>query len=279
MKGINRCIVGGRYLDSYVPKLLERQGFHKVYAKFRLNKTLISFDPHPRVFKVEENTALGNVHPSFESYMNLELGRDLKENVCRMADYTLNDSDPRFKNVPSLPYELPDGTVVHIGIERFQLPELFIDPVFPTATDVEYGNNKHTICTTTATTTSTVLPTLPAKATYLASCESLPKLISDSVLRSDVDIQSSLLANMVLTGGSSAFEGMADRLRFEVDKIVHNSAPHWKVKLLSIGNNEKTLSTWLGGSILGSLGSFHDMWISRVEYEEFGCAIVDRKCH
>lgn len=27
-----------------------------------------------------------------------------------------------------------------------------------------------------------------------------------------------------------------------------------------------------------SLGSFHELWVSRQEYEEFGTSIIDRKC-
>ena len=35
---------------------------------------------------------------------------------------------------------------------------------------------------------------------------------------------------------------------------------------------------WIGGSILASLGSFQQMWISKHEYEENGKGQVDRKC-
>lgn len=38
------------------------------------------------------------------------------------------------------------------------------------------------------------------------------------------------------------------------------------------------VSTWLGGSILGSLGSFHEMWLSKAEYEEGGAQLIDKKC-
>jgi actin-related protein len=91
-------------------------------------------------------------------------------------------------------------------------------------------------------------------------------------------MQTMLLANMVLTGGSSSLEGMAERVRTEVEKLVHASAPGWRVKIMAAGAGERSLCPWLGGSILGSLGSFHEMWVSRAEYEEFGASIVDRKC-
>ena len=41
---------------------------------------------------------------------------------------------------------------------------------------------------------------------------------------------------------------------------------------------ERKFTTWIGGSILASLGSFQQMWMSKQEYEEHGVAIVHRKC-
>jgi actin-like protein 6A len=39
-----------------------------------------------------------------------------------------------------------------------------------------------------------------------------------------------------------------------------------------------TTSVFIGGSILGSLGTFHQMWMSKAEYEEHGASIVQKKC-
>ena len=41
---------------------------------------------------------------------------------------------------------------------------------------------------------------------------------------------------------------------------------------------ERKYSVWIGGSILSSLPSFEDMWITNAEYEEYGPSIVHRKC-
>jgi actin-related protein len=41
---------------------------------------------------------------------------------------------------------------------------------------------------------------------------------------------------------------------------------------------ERRCGSWQGGSILASLGTFHQMWISRKEFEESGAQIVDKKC-
>ena len=38
--------------------------------------------------------------------------------------------------------------------------------------------------------------------------------------------------------------------------------------------SERRFATWIGGSILASLGTFQQLWISKAEYEEHGAAIV-----
>ena len=57
------------------------------------------------------------------------------------------------------------------------------------------------------------------------------------------------------------------------------SPQNMRLKLISAqGSSERRFGAWIGGSILGSLGSFQQMWISKQEYEEGGRSQVDRKC-
>lgn len=49
-----------------------------------------------------------------------------------------------------------------------------------------------------------------------------------------------------------------------------------KVKVITAA--EKQFTPWLGGSILSSLGSFQQMWMSRQEYDEHGAIMIERKC-
>lgn len=73
-------------------------------------------------------------------------------------------------------------------------------------------------------------------------------------------------------------QAFPDRLREEVESIVHRHTPGWRVKVTSPNIADRAICSWLGGSILGSLGTFQDMWVSKKDYEEFGAAIVNRKC-
>lgn len=110
----------------------------------------------------------------------------------------------------------------------------------------------------------------------------LAAMIPDAAFRCDRDQQASLLGNVVLAGGGACLgptdQSVPDYLRMEVEAIIHQHTPGWRVKVLTPGIQERAICSWLGGSILGSLGTFHDMWITRGEYDEYGSAIVNRKC-
>jgi actin-like protein 6A len=81
------------------------------------------------------------------------------------------------------------------------------------------------------------------------------------------------MGNVVLTGGGSLFSGFADRLAAELTR----SFPHTKIH--APGNPiERRFGGWLGGSILASLGTFHQLWISKEEWQEHGKAIVGQRC-
>ena len=83
-----------------------------------------------------------------------------------------------------------------------------------------------------------------------------------SIGHCDHDLRQVLLGNVVLTGGGSLFAGFADRLTSEMSR----QFPH--VKLHAPGNPiERRYGGWLGGSILASLGTFHQLWISKEEWQ------------
>lgn len=71
-----------------------------------------------------------------------------------------------------------------------------------------------------------------------------------------------LMGNVVLAGGGSLLAGLGERLNNE---LVRNF-PH--VKIHAPGNpTERRYGGWLGGSILASLGTFHQLWISKEEWQ------------
>ena len=97
--------------------------------------------------------------------------------------------------------------------------------------------------------------------------------IFHSIQRCDIDIKPDLYANTVLSGGTTMFPGIADRMQKEITALAPTTM---KVKI--IAPPERKYSAWIGGSILASLETFQKMWITREEYDESGPSIVHKKC-
>ncbi|CDO93493.1 unnamed protein product [Kluyveromyces dobzhanskii CBS 2104] len=92
-------------------------------------------------------------------------------------------------------------------------------------------------------------------------------LINKTMMEADVDLRATLAHNVVLTGGTSKIPGLSDRIVYELNK----SLPALKFRMLSSGHlRERQYQGWLGGSILASLGTFHQLWVGKQEYEEVG---------
>jgi actin-related protein len=206
--------------------------------------------------------------------MNLELGRDIKESIgiC-CAEGALIQAEQRLSILPTTPYELPDGTNVDMGIERYQVSELFFDRAI--SNDVEIDN---------LFSASNKLPTIMP-----LTSDNLPQMIQNSLYRCEIDgSTSSMWQNIIVSGGNSCYRGFQERLKFELELKSQNS----RVKIHAASDIERTsekadkmksvvdraICPWLGGSIMGSLGSFHDIWISKKDYDEYGPSIVDNKC-
>jgi len=84
--------------------------------------------------------------------------------------------------------------------------------------------------------------------------------------------KSSLYSNIFFSGGSTFFEGFQERFEKELKSISQNN--NLKCTFLPYRN----LLTWKGGSIFSSLPIFHNLLISKQEYEEYGYKIIHRKC-
>jgi len=71
------------------------------------------------------------------------------------------------------------------------------------------------------------------------------------------EIREELYSNIVISGGTMAFQGMKER----IEKEITQKAPQ-NMKVEVIAPPERKYSTCIGGSILGSLSTFQNMCIS-----------------
>ena len=115
----------------------------------------------------------------------------------------------------------------------------------------------------------------------------------NSIYKCDLDIRRDLYGNIVLSGGTTMFPGIADRMQKELAALAPSSMkvrratsivpePYGlifvRVQVKIVAPPERKYSVWIGGSILASLSTFQNLWCSKQEYDESGPAIVHRKC-
>jgi actin-like protein 6A len=181
-------------------------------------------------------------------------GNSISNDDTKMEDDTTTSA-----TTPSATYQLPDGTVVDLttplGKDLCRVPELFFTDETPFLPIDNTESNS--ILQEHAT-----LSSLP-----------LHKLIHSSLSAvGDVDARKELSNAIILCGGASLWPGLEQRLSLELSRTV---ASAFKTKVLASRYSvERSCAAWIGGSVVTSLGSFQQLWLSREEYEEYGATLA-----
>ncbi|KZM20044.1 NuA4 histone acetyltransferase subunit [Ascochyta rabiei] len=189
---------------------------------------------------------------SFRAHEEERVLTEFKESVVELwpgpGRFTSGANEEVAHSAPGRPFEMPDGWNNVFGSSRFRVAEGLFDA--------------------SAALTSDSLPRPKDDAT-------IPRLVQAAVSHVDADQRPLLLANIVVTGGSTLLHKFTDRLNAEINALY----PSTRNKLIAPGSVvERKYAAWIGGSILASLGSFHQLWISRKEYDEHGPGIVEKRC-
>merc|ERR1712167_373223 len=176
-----------------------------------------------------------------------ESGKKMKEDLCYVSENFAEEVD-NFAGKEKV-FEMPDGTVVTVHNQMIRCPELMFKP------------------------------SLDGKEMM-----GLHELTNKTVQDCDLDVRKDLLGNVVMSGGTTMFPGMPERLQAELGGLVPEAT-----KCKVIAPPERMISVWIGGSILASLSTFSRMWINRESdpeasppitgYDEVGPRIVHQMCN
>lgn len=182
---------------------------------------------------------LNEANVKLTSGAEFDIVRDIKEKKCYVAlDYDAEKAAFAEDKSKECTYELPDGQVVTFGDQQIRCPEVLFKP------------------------------SLLGKET-----QGVHKMLNETVQQCDIDVRRDLYKNIILSGGSTMFNGINERLTKEIKALV---AANVEIKVVAPA--ERKFSVFIGGATLSSLATFENMWITKSEYEDVGNNIVHRKC-
>ncbi len=175
-----------------------------------------------------------------ESTAQHRLANEIRETVCFVPldfDEEIKTSAETTTGLEAL-FELGDGGYIKVGNERFRCAE----PLFqPHLVGLEMVGI--------------------ADSTYQA------------IMKNHVDIHEDLYANIVMSGGTTMFPRLVERMSKEMTAIVPSSM---KVKIVAPLNRKN--SVWMGGSLMASSSVVQKSWIRKEEYDRVGPSIIHDRC-
>lgn len=174
---------------------------------------------------------------TFPCILNKAVVDDIKEKSCYISLEPEIEPSKRRQEVLT-EFKLPDGNVIHMGDHLYQVPEVLFAPD-------QLGIHD----------------------------PGLSKMVCSTIAKCDADIQSNLFADIVLSGGTTLFPGLEERLMKELEEMASRGTP---IKITA--SPDRCFSAWIGASIMTSMSSFKQMWVTSEDFKEFGKFVVQRKC-
>lgn len=178
----------------------------------------------------------------FNSTADFELVREIKENLCYASRNLSTDRKLADETtVLEADYKLPDGSFIKIGRERFEACEALFKPVL-------VGREE----------------------------PGISEMIFNSIMGLAIDERPKFFSNIILSGGSTMYPGMSDRIKYDLRKL-HNEMrgkQHGESKRISINVEDppnRRFLVYVGGATLADLMANQDsFWRSREDYFEQG---------
>ncbi|XP_037363953.1 actin-like protein 6B [Talpa occidentalis] len=239
-QGIVKSPLAGDFISMQCRELFQEMAIDIIPPYMIAAKEPVREGAPPNWKKKEK---LPQVSKSWHNYMCNEVIQDFQASVLQVSDSPYDEQVAA--QMPTVHYEMPNGYNTDYGAERLRIPEGLFDP----------SNVK-------GLSGNTMLGVGHVVTTSIGMC--------------DIDIRPGLYGSVIVTGGNTLLQGFTDRLNRELSQ---KTPPSMRLKLIASNSTmERKFSPWIGGSILASLGTFQQMWISKQEYEEGGKQCVERKC-
>ena len=241
---LQKCLIksniAGDWVSEQVEKNLEKKGINiNPFYKFKVKKEGDKFKPE----YIKDDITFDK---SYETFWKKEIIRDIKETCLITNDEPLKYDAEKDEFIPTsvnqeLTYDLPDKKTINLSQDRNLIIERVFNPV------KEY----------------------PEFLGY-------HQMVNNAISQADLEIKKELYSNIFLCGGNTLFTGFPERFQ---KQITNTNKQTFKIKIITHpSNTERKFSSWIGGSILSSLGTFHQLWLSLAEFEEHGASIIERKC-
>jgi actin-related protein 2 len=178
---------------------------------------------------------------AFNSTADFEVVREIKEDLCYVS-YDIKKERKLAKETTFVDkdYTLPSGEVIRVGRERFEAAEVLFNPMLNGQSEM-----------------------------------GIARMVRESLAVCDIDIVLPLMQNIMITGGTTMFAGLAGRLYSEiVEELVEhrykgNRAPIKDTGLTVLDPPRRKHAVFIGGSFLaGHLPK--EQWITSEEYGREG---------
>jgi actin, other eukaryote len=206
-----------------------------VYQGFCIPHAITRYDLAGRDVTDYMKTLLQSKGHNLYTSSEREIVKDIKDKYCYCAqNYDEEIKLFETKNMTK-PYSLPDGSQIMIGDEMFKSAEVLFNP------------------------------DLIGK-----EIKGIDFAVHDSIQRTPIDVRKDLYSNIVLSGGTTMIKNLDKRLEKELNFLKTGRLNVVKI----IAPAERKYSVWIGGSILSSLESFNNAWITKYEYDECGSQII-----
>lgn len=209
---IGRLNIAGRHVTEYLIKLLMLRGY------------------------------------AFNSSADFELVRDIKEDMCYVSiDIKKERKVGKDTTVLDREYKLPNGDTIIIGRERFEAPEILLNP-----------------------------------ALLENDSEGVASMTYNSITSCDLDVQKALAANIYLSGGTTMIPGMSSRIEKELQHLYvtkkgkGDASILKRVPIVVHDPPRRKNAVFMGASFLASVAG-DDSYISKAEYEEVGAKVFHRR--